>query len=183
MPEKHPLDNVSVNHHVTQTPLTPEIMGNIGIHFHNKGQLEESKKWLLAALNAQKEYASYQEVCYTHLGDIAKKEQDVNWKNYYQKGVECLAKRRKKTDLEIYHLASLYKKMGKQRDAIRWFKKMLDRYPHYSQLAGAFFHLGELYFIEKSNQKAEEMFRKCLSIFADHKKATEYLDQIASLMA
>ncbi|MCP4154100.1 MAG: tetratricopeptide repeat protein [bacterium] len=156
--------------------ISQEIHCNNGIYFFKKGKLNESKQWLMRALKVAV-YTESVSASYIYLGEIEETLNSGRSDYYYKKGIEVLKKREKKSHLETYRLASLYKKTKQYKEAIRLFKQLTRRYPLYTLLAGAFFHLGELYLFEKKKE-AKEMFEKCLSVMPEHSKAKEYLEEL-----
>jgi TolA-binding protein len=85
--------------------------------------------------------------------------------------------------MEKYNIASLNKRLSHLDIAEKKFTRLcqrLDRSPkprHLRLLAGAYFHLGEIYRETNKKEQAKDMFLKTLGKNPCHRKAKEYLGQ------
>lgn len=117
---------------------------------------------------------------YLLYGEITQKQGKRNWRHYYKKGISILLSKRNKSTLEIYRIASLYKQLEDEENAVKWFKRLLTGKGdvEISIRAGVYFHLGEIFSRKKQYQKAKKYFIHCIQLNPDHRKAREYLSQL-----
>lgn len=158
--------------------LKQEILYRTGLDLFNKGSIEDSIPWFQEITLIKGEYTEFLPAAYIQLGDIFEIKRSGSGKPYYQKVISILGQRKKKNHLEIYRLGSLYKRLGNHQEAYRWFGKLIKQFPLYTMLAGAHFHLGELYLLDKDFTNARKMFKRCISVLPEHIKAREYLDTL-----
>ncbi len=113
---------------------------------------------------------------YFYLGMKYRKIGLKKYKYYFKKAINVLSKKRRKTPIDYYHLASLYKKNDDYLRSEKLFKIVLSKKANNTLKSGAYFHLGEIKLSEGNKNKALEYFRKCMEYNPNHKKAREYLD-------
>jgi glycosyltransferase involved in cell wall biosynthesis len=98
----------------------------------------------------------------------------------FEKAYEILGKKRDKKPLDIYLLASFYKKQGNYRKAVRGFEKLTRDGCDIELWSGAYFHMGEMAYNRRQYPKAGQSFETCLKINPKHRKARVYLRLIES---
>jgi glycosyltransferase involved in cell wall biosynthesis/tetratricopeptide (TPR) repeat protein len=97
---------------------------------------------------------------------------------YFQKALRILKRKRNKTLLEIYRMASLEKQLNHYTRAVKSFKSLTTGPKNGKIVSGAFFHLGEIA-LEKSEIKdARNYFLKSLEADGSHLKSREYLSKL-----
>jgi len=77
--------------------------------------------------------------------------------------------------IDIYKIASSFQNLGYFDDGKKWFNNVLKKTKDKELIAGAYFHLGEIYYLKGDFKNAENMFKKCLKNLPLHKKASDYL--------
>ncbi len=98
---------------------------------------------------------------------------------YSHQVLQRYAVKKRKTPLEGYRLASLYKKYGYFDQAIAIFEKLpIQRNPSFN--GGVYFHLGEIFLAKNNLPKAREMFELCVQVIPGHKKAQSYMLELQS---
>ena len=80
--------------------------------------------------------------------------------------------------LQIYRIASLYKKIGNMEKSEKWFRQILKNQEMDSLKAGAYFHLGEIELKRGDRKKAYNLFKNCVKINPKHAKAKKYLESL-----
>jgi glycosyltransferase involved in cell wall biosynthesis len=113
---------------------------------------------------------------YFYLGDISRSQGQDRWKEFYRKGLAVFRNLKKKSERELYRMASVYKKLGDFARSKYYFKELPARTNSATLVGGAYFHLGEMYFMEKRYKKAGEYFSKCLRFIPRHREAARYLE-------
>ncbi|MBU1864567.1 MAG: glycosyltransferase, partial [Candidatus Omnitrophica bacterium] len=122
---------------------------------------------------AKEKYYSYLAVVESKLGQ---KEKELF---YFKRGLRTLLQKENKKGIDMYRVASLYKRMKNYNESYLWFEKVTGSNNGERQLAGgAYFHLGEICFIRHDLLCAKQLFRKCIEIIPNHLKAQEYLKKI-----
>jgi len=86
-----------------------------------------------------------------------------------------LKSKKNKVAKNIYNKASLFKKKGKIKKSEELFKKLIKNSKDNYLMSGSYFHLGEMNYINKNYEKADEMFQRCVKINPNHSKAKEYI--------
>jgi glycosyltransferase involved in cell wall biosynthesis len=133
-------------------------------------------KKVLSLKSTSSEYIA--KACF-HLGEIAQRRGNRKWKSYFKKTLQILLEKKNKNDLELYCQASSYKKIGNLENALECFNQVLAKPGRYNLKPGIYFHLGEIYNQLNENARARDMFARCLEILPGHKKARQYLEEIA----
>jgi len=116
---------------------------------------------------------------YYYLGDKIYNKGLKGYKYFFYKALEMILYKRKKKDIDIYHLASIYGKIGEYRKAKERFREVIKNTNNGGLKAGAYFHLGEIALQEGENKKAEKYFKKCLELKSVHRKSREYLKKLS----
>ena len=115
---------------------------------------------------------------YLYLGDISRSRGQGDWKEFYKKGLAVFKKLRRKSEQELYRMASVYKKLEDFPRSKYYFKRLLARTNSGRLVGGACFHLGEMSYMEKRYKKAGEYFLRCLGLIPQHREASRYLDTL-----
>ncbi|MBN2143604.1 MAG: glycosyltransferase [Candidatus Aureabacteria bacterium] len=108
-------------------------------------------------------------------GEWMEKHHQKDWKKFYQKAVLLLKKKKTKSDLDLYRLASALQKMGKDNESNLWFNRVIRNSDNTQLKSGSYFHLGNGAMEKMRLKKAVDFFLDCLSCNPFHQKAKEYL--------
>jgi tetratricopeptide (TPR) repeat protein len=154
---------------------TAEIY-RLGGMLHQLGRLRESANWFKRVLKKKDAHKDMMTSTNIYLGDIFYQLEKGRYKIHYAEALKILKSKRKKSDLDVYRTASLYKRLGDWDRAARWFNKLLAK-PKSDLLAGAYFHLAEIALARKDKGAGRRLLEKCLSLNPGHIKAKEYIDQ------
>lgn len=101
-----------------------------------------------------------------------------NHRAYFQKALRILKRKRNKTPLEIYRMASLEKQLNHRTRAAKSFKSLTTGSVSGRIVSGAFFHLGEMALEKSEIKNARNYFRKSLEADGSHLKSREYLSKL-----
>ena len=112
------------------------------------------------------------------LNDLGNLDVDENYLIMY---LRYKLKKRNKSVIDIYNIASMYKILKRTDLSIKWFDKVINKTEDKKIKSGAYFHLGEIELLLKNNKrKAIKYLEKCLKLNPKHRKAKEYLDDLKS---
>jgi tetratricopeptide (TPR) repeat protein len=117
---------------------------------------------------------------YFNLGELFEKQGKKLYLEFYKKAIDLLKFKKGKTDIDIYRIASLFKKTGELNKSTKWFNRLLKKPIKPSLKAGVFFHLAEIYYLQNKTDKSLDYFKKCLSMNPNHIKAKNYVMKIES---
>lgn len=167
-------------HHYHHVVFFLENMLRIGNKFLRMGRFEESERWFQKVLRHRgRHITDFRGRAYCYLGDLVEQQTPGSGATYWEKALFSLRSKTGKTTMDVYHIASLYKRLGNRNSAKRWFRRLLTEPGADDMKAGVYFHLGEIDYIEGDHVKAAGGFEKCLAFNPHHKKAKEILDKIA----
>lgn len=151
-------------------------MYRLGEGFYRLRELEKSARWFRKVLRDENISTEFILGSYFFLGEIGRVQQKRNWKWYYRKGLKQFVNKSDHTEAEVYHIASIYKRLGEYHQAKQWFHRLIDdAVRHIDFLAGAYFHIGEILYEKENSEKALAYFRNCLKVNNKHRKAKEYV--------
>jgi hypothetical protein len=83
-----------------------------------------------------------------------------------------------KGKFEVYRNVSIYKSAGHFNQAEKWFKWLVENSNDSQMVAGAYFHLGEMAFLNEQGKRSGIYFLKCLQLNPGHRKAMEYKEKM-----
>jgi len=97
---------------------------------------------------------------------------------YFRKSLEHFLKRKNYNRLNMYRIASLYKRLGEYEKAGEIFTEEINkkRNTDLVLIAGCYFHLGEMAFNKNRIKEAAHFFSLCIKANPNHQKAKEYLE-------
>lgn len=129
----------------------------------------KNKQWLYFI---NKSYQFINEQCSKHLSLIKRN-------NYLKKELNFLINKRTKNDIDIYRIASLYKKLKKYDLSIQWFKKSCQNQDENVNLkANIYFHLGEIYFMKNKLKLALKNLKKCINLNREHLSGNQLIEKL-----
>lgn len=138
----------------------------IGKAYRLEGNIEESLTYLISLLEQNTEHMYIRRelsVSYSLTGDIDKAAHYL----FEEERKFCC-----KTIYELYTLALACKKHNKTDKSIEYFNMLIERKYIDDSLKGkAYFHLGEIYFLQSKHKEAYEMLSICLKVIPDYEKA------------
>lgn len=111
-------------------------------------------------------------------GTWRKKHGGEDHRVYFQKALRILKRKRNKTPLEVYRMASLEKQLNHYTRAVESFKSLTAGLVSGKIVSGAFFHLGEMALEKSEINDARYYFLKSLEADASHLKSREYLSKL-----
>ncbi len=97
---------------------------------------------------------------------------------YLNKAVDLLNSKNNLLPLDLYRLASSYKKLGEYEKAEKIFLNLLKSNNSLNIIAGVYFHLGEIEYFRGNRKKAIKYFIKCTKINNNFFKAIEYINRL-----
>jgi len=160
-------------------PLTAYDFVFMAEYVLRQSRLEDARDFFYLALNEGPEsahitiYDRLLQPCFDLFIQDRRSELQKAFQNARVQTCRFLAKKPKKTSLDFYRLASLYKQLNDYKNAVLMFRKVLRRNSDSSMKAGAWFHLGEIYRFKGEKEKSVECFSRCLEIDPNHRKAAE----------
>ncbi len=107
-----------------------------------------------------------------------KVEGNKRWKSKLEEAIAVLTESKISDAVFDYRVASLYKMLGNLETSKKIFKGLLKKRISKKLLAGVFFHLGEINFLEGNLEKSKNFLQKTISLEPSYKKANEYLKKI-----
>jgi len=152
---------------------TTEIY-RLGFTLLQLGRLEESANRFKRVLRKKDVHGDMIICTHIYLGDIYYQLENGRYHIHYKEALKLLKSKKKKSDLDVYRTASLYKRLREWARAARWFNRLLDK-PKSGLIAGAYFHLAEIAFAREDEAAGREYLEKCLSLDPGHGKAKEYI--------
>jgi glycosyltransferase involved in cell wall biosynthesis len=154
---------------------------DIGKMLFETGGLEACEKWFKKMLKKRQVPANIRSGIYFYLGDIYKLKGNELWKHYYHEAIKTLEEKQHKRDLDIYQIASLYKRISNFKAAKEKFYSLLEFVTHEPTVMGVYFHLAHIYHLEGENNKSKDFAVRCLRINPEHMKARQLLEERESL--
>ncbi len=106
---------------------------------------------------------------------------DPRWRDDLETSVRLLARKRGKSAVEIYRMASIYKRLNHRTKAVAGFKRVIGTADNVGLLSGSYFHLGELALFRRRTRQAHEYFICCMEYNPMHQKAAAYLDELKEI--
>jgi len=172
------IDQRSIDLLKKKTGKTIGEMYEMAEFYYDSGHLIQSLKWFEKIVNDRKSPPQFLFGACFKMGAINRKLGKRSWRHYFRKALQLFSTSRKKTELEIYRIGSVYRKLGDDRRATRWFVSLLRKKVWNTQLvSGACFHLGEIAREAGEIRKSKRLFLRCLKLNPGHRKAAEYLDR------
>ncbi|MGE5343233.1 MAG: glycosyltransferase [Candidatus Omnitrophota bacterium] len=96
---------------------------------------------------------------------------EARWQRYLEKGLSGLDLSTVTTDLEMYQLGSVFKQLGHEDKAETCFRHVINASAKTKYLAGAWFHLGDIYYRQGRMADARTMVTRCLALSPEHRAA------------
>lgn len=113
------------------------------------------------------------------IADSYEKKRDKTMRNkYLKKSLKILDKKKNKQSVEIYMMASIYKRLFDYKRSLLWFKKLFNMKSVSNLIPGVYYHLGEIDLHKKNFKNAKICFNRCLNLNKNHLKAKERLEQL-----
>lgn len=91
--------------------------------------------------------------------------------HYLEIGLKALQLSPQKTDLDNYRLGSLFQRLQKFSQAQSCFEEVLQSSSQNKLIAGACFHLAEIFLAKKRNKDAALIINRCLEVDPNHRAA------------
>jgi tetratricopeptide (TPR) repeat protein len=147
-------------------------------HFQlgNYRESEMNLKSITQSKEATRDQSFHAHFC---LAEIAQTTGRRNWRTHYLRAIQLLQTKRQKSHEDIYRIASLYKRLGDYRSSNRWFRRLLSVTKQQPLISGSYFHLGETCYFQSRLQEAKTYFEKCLRLNPGHRRAREYMSELA----
>jgi glycosyltransferase involved in cell wall biosynthesis len=159
----------------------------IGRQYHHLGHFIKAMDYLLKSLRLKplsKAYLELLELVSIFPRLLAEGVKTEIPPELIREAKRILFRTRGRSHLEKYRVASLHKRLGNLDLARQKFASLgeaLAEKVKYAHLrAGACFQLGEIYVLQKEYTAARDKFNQCLDIIPGHKKARQYMEEIAS---
>jgi tetratricopeptide (TPR) repeat protein len=147
-----------------------------GLILQRLGKRDESREILEKIIKNRRLPVDIAFSAYYHLALTAGRGEMKTRDRYFREALKRLLAKKRKTCMDIYRIASLYKSLNRLDPAEKWFKKVLDMVTENRNLiGGVYFHLGEIRYFQQDFPQAEEDFKTCLQWNPHHKKAGRYL--------
>ena len=118
---------------------------------------------------------------YFNLGKIDEMLGKDNWRYFYRSGLKIIHEKKKKNIVQMYRLASFYKKLKDVDKAVKWYCKVEIGTSSEDILAGVYFHFCKILLQQGKYKISREYFEKCIKIIPKHEKAIYYLNGILNL--
>jgi len=150
-------------------------MFRVGLNYMEMGNFREAYKWLNKVIknSSDKELIFKSTIKLLEINKINNLEVESG---IVKKYLKSMVFKKKKKDIDLYHIASLYKKLEDYKRSKKWFNKLIRNTKDNSLKGGAYFHLGEIELWEGNRKKAIQFFKECLIFMPEHKKAKFYIE-------
>ncbi len=103
---------------------------------------------------------------------------DRQWKTFLKSYLRKVHDQSWDSETDGYRIASLMQKVSCYENALKGFECLIKKSQNENLLSGSFFHIGEIYYIQRKWVKSYVSFMKCLEINPKHQKAKEFLKKM-----
>jgi FkbM family methyltransferase len=149
-----------------------------GVKAFNRGDHGRGKRSFLEVVRSGISDVDILAGAWFFLGEIAGEEKETGWEDYFKKSLDLLLEQQEKTELRMYRIASIYKRLSRFQQALEWFDAVLKNSTNQNTLSAAYFHRGEIFYLEKEYGKARRAFEKSLELNPAHKRSNDYLRRL-----
>lgn len=164
--------------------IRQQIQAWLAERLYKMGKVEEAKALMAEFLNKAGGASIHLEgkdigtnalsLTYFYLGEILYQLGDRKYEDYFRESLRLLRTKKGRRDVDVYRIASLYKRLNDWDNAVKWFNKLLEK-PRSDLLVGTYFHLGEICYKKQQLDPAKKMFEKCLDLNPRHERAGHWV--------
>lgn len=145
---------------------------------HN--ELDKAERTFNKLLSEKGATDSLRSDAYYYLGGLLESQGKNLWRKHLEASNRLLISLEYKSDVQLYRIASVFKRLERMEEAEEWFHKVLKNSGNDEIQSGVLFHLGELSYKKNDLKKCRKYIEQCLKLNPGHKSAQKFLVRMDS---